>query len=342
MLAHAQRPLIIAGRGCLIAGATPELRELVDKAQVPVITTLLGKSALPESHALCLGMAGMHGESSTNRTVQQADLILAVGTRFTDRLTGTNANSFAPDAKIIHVDVDPAEIGKRVRVDLPIVGDAGPIGWIEAETALALDGEQRRTATGLLRIYANHLAVLDYGEHDTLTGLRNRKTFDAMFLKRLAELRVAQGEPHWIGVIDIDHFKRINDRYGHLFGDEVLMLIARILRSAFPPGDILYRFGGEEFVVQMSATPFEEAWSVFDGLRQRVADYCFPQVGQVTVSVGFTAIERNDTPSSAFDRADEALYEAKKQGRNRCVASRVDDAGRPSSGPRVQGEVLLF
>jgi acetolactate synthase-1/2/3 large subunit len=124
MLAHAQRPLIIAGRGCLIAGATPELRELVDKAQVPVITTLLGKSALPESHALCLGMAGMHGESSTNRTVQQADLILAVGTRFTDRLTGTNANSFAPDAKIIHVDVDPAEIGKRVRVDLPIVGDA--------------------------------------------------------------------------------------------------------------------------------------------------------------------------------------------------------------------------
>lgn len=232
--------------------------------------------------------------------------------------------------------------GEYYSTSLPIVGDAGPIGWIEAETALALDGEQRRTATGLLRIYANHLAVLDYGEHDTLTGLRNRKTFDAMFLKRLAELRVAQGEPHWIGVIDIDHFKRINDRYGHLFGDEVLMLIARILRSAFPPGDILYRFGGEEFVVQMSATPFEEAWSAFDGLRQRVADYCFPQVGQVTVSVGFTAIERNDTPSSAFDRADEALYEAKKQGRNRCVASPVDDAGRPSSGPRVQGEVLLF
>src|SRR5690606_26818350 len=160
--------------------------------------------------------------------------------------------------------------------------------------------------------------------------------------KRLAELRQAQGEPHWIGVIDIDHFKRINDRYGHLFGDEVLMLIARILRSAFQPGDILYRFGGEEFVVQMSSTPFEIARTAFDGLRQRVAEYCFFQVGQVTVSVGFTPIERNDTPSSAFDRADEALYEAKKQGRNRCVASLAGDPGRHSAGPTIQGEVLLF
>src|SRR5690606_12002207 len=130
------------------------------------------------------------------------------------------------------------------------------------------------------------LAVLDYGEHDTLTGLRNRKTFDTMFLKRLAEMRLAAGEPHWIGVIDIDHFKRINDRYGHLFGDEVLMLIARIMRSAFQPGDMLYRFGGEEFVVQMPAIQAEAARAVFDGLRQRVADYCFPQVGQVTGSVG--------------------------------------------------------
>ncbi|MFA7504800.1 MAG: GGDEF domain-containing protein [Burkholderiaceae bacterium] len=232
--------------------------------------------------------------------------------------------------------------GEYYSTSLPIVGDTGPIGWIEAETALALEGEQHRLVSGLLRIYANHLAVLDYGEHDTLTGLRNRKTFDTLFLKRLAEMRLAGGDPHWIGVIDIDHFKRINDRYGHLFGDEVLMLIARIMRAAFAPAEILYRFGGEEFVVQMSAATPPAARGAFDILRQRVAQYCFPQVGQVTVSVGFTPIERNDTPSSAFDRADEALYEAKKQGRNRCIASRAGQDGRMSAGPTVQGEVLLF
>ena len=232
--------------------------------------------------------------------------------------------------------------GEYYSTSLPIVGDTGPIGWIEAETALALEGEQYRLVSGLLRIYANHLAVLDYGEHDTLTGLRNRKTFDSNFLKRLAELRLCEGDPHWIGVIDIDRFKRINDRYGHLFGDEVLMLIARIMRSSFQPADILYRFGGEEFVVQMPAATPAVAEEAFDGLRQRVAEYRFPQIGQVTVSVGFTPIARNDTPSSAFDRADEALYEAKEQGRNRCIASRAGHDGRLSGAPVIQGEVLLF
>src|SRR5690606_41606959 len=117
---------------------------------------------------------------------------------------------------------------------------------------------------------------------------------------------------------------------------------ARVMRPAFQPADSLYRFGGEEFVVQMPASPPAAAEAAFDGLRHRVAEYCFPQVGQVTVSVGFTPIERNDTPSSAFDRADEALYMAKEQGRNRCIASRAGQDGRASAGPAIQGEVLLF
>ena len=123
MIGQSERPLIIAGRGVIIAKAERELCDLAEKAQIPVVTTLLGKSALAESHPLCLGMGGMHGEAFTNHALQTADLIIGIGTRFDDRLTST-ASTFAPKAKVIHIDVDPAEIGKRIRVDLPIVGDA--------------------------------------------------------------------------------------------------------------------------------------------------------------------------------------------------------------------------
>jgi len=123
MINQAERPLVIAGRGIIIADAGRELCQLVEKAQIPVVTTLLGKSAIRETHPLCLGMGGMHGEAFTNLAIQDADLIIAIGSRFDDRLTST-ADSFAPKAQIIHIDIDPAEIGKRIRVDLPIVGDA--------------------------------------------------------------------------------------------------------------------------------------------------------------------------------------------------------------------------
>ena len=123
MINQAKQPLLVAGHGILIAQAEGELRALAEKAQIPVVSTLLGKSALPETHTLSLGMGGMHGEVYANHALQTADLIVGVGTRFDDRLTST-ASTFAPAAKIIHIDIDPAEIGKRVRVDLPIVGDA--------------------------------------------------------------------------------------------------------------------------------------------------------------------------------------------------------------------------
>ncbi|MCD6519698.1 MAG: biosynthetic-type acetolactate synthase large subunit [Anaerolineae bacterium] len=126
MINEAQRPLFVAGQGVLISGAERELRALAEKAQIPVVTSLLGKSAIPESHPLCLGMGGMHGEAFVNHALQEADLLVGVGARFDDRLTST-AETFAPKAKIIHIDIDPAEIGKRIPVDLPIVGDAGNV-----------------------------------------------------------------------------------------------------------------------------------------------------------------------------------------------------------------------
>ncbi len=122
LINESQQPVIIAGRGVLISGASEELKHLAEVGQIPVITTLLGIGSFPESHVLSLGMAGMHGSGYANKAIDSTDLLIAVGMRFDDRITG-KISAFAPNARIIHIDLDPAEIGKNVRVDVPIVGD---------------------------------------------------------------------------------------------------------------------------------------------------------------------------------------------------------------------------
>ena len=122
LINEAHQPVIIAGRGVIISGAYDELKYLAETAQVPVITTLLGIGCFPESHVLSFGMLGMHGMAYANMAVSAADLIIAIGMRFDDRATA-RTSAFAPHARIIHIDIDPAEIGKNVRVDVPIVGD---------------------------------------------------------------------------------------------------------------------------------------------------------------------------------------------------------------------------
>ncbi|HEY6014904.1 MAG TPA: biosynthetic-type acetolactate synthase large subunit [Candidatus Limnocylindrales bacterium] len=125
-IAHAKRPLILAGHGVLIAQAWDELRALAEKAQIPVAWTLLGIGVMDETHPLAYGYMGMHGWKHVNRAIQSADLLVAIGMRFDDRVTG-NVRTYAPYARIIHVDIDPAEIGKNVAVEVPIVGDAGRV-----------------------------------------------------------------------------------------------------------------------------------------------------------------------------------------------------------------------
>ena len=118
----AERPVIVAGHGVLISRALDELRELAEIAQIPVITTLLGISCFPEDHVLSVGMPGMHGMAYASLAIDEADLLIALGMRFDDRITG-DTSTFALGSKKIHVDVDPTEIGKNVPVDVPIVGD---------------------------------------------------------------------------------------------------------------------------------------------------------------------------------------------------------------------------
>jgi len=122
-IAKARRPIIFAGHGILIADATEELRALAEKTRIPVAWTLLGIGAMDETHPLAYGYMGMHGWKHVNRAIQSADLILAFGMRFDDRVTGS-VKTYAPYARIVHVDIDPAEIGKNVAVEVPVVGDA--------------------------------------------------------------------------------------------------------------------------------------------------------------------------------------------------------------------------
>ena len=123
LIKKAKRPLILAGSGVILANASVELKRFAEIINAPVMTSLLGKGAIDETNDLALGMLGMHGRKVSNDSINESDLLIAVGTRFSDRTTG-NIENFIPNTKIIHIDIDPAEIGKNVNVDLPIVGDA--------------------------------------------------------------------------------------------------------------------------------------------------------------------------------------------------------------------------
>ena len=135
MILRAERPVLYVGGGVIKAEAWKELYELATTGRLPVVTTLMARGAFPDSHELCLGMPGMHGNYTAVTAMQKADLLVALGSRFDDRVTG-KLDAFAPDAQVIHVDIDPAEIGKNRKADVPIVGDCRDvIGKLSAELA---------------------------------------------------------------------------------------------------------------------------------------------------------------------------------------------------------------
>lgn len=206
------------------------------------------------------------------------------------------------------------------------------ISCLELHAPLPLTGEARNIAEGILQVYRNYQSLLDYSERDSLTGLLNRKTFDEKFSKIAFSMQPGEecvvsqdanerrgcmeSTEQWLAVIDIDHFKKVNDEYGHLYGDEVLILVANILKSSFRTQDRIFRFGGEEFVVLLRSVTLTNARKIFDRFRRKVEAYHFPQVERVTVSVGFVGISSN-MPVVILGHADQALYHAKTHGRNR-------------------------
>ena len=214
---------------------------------------------------------------------------------------------------------------------------------IEITQSAPFTAHQLDVITGVFSVYQNYQSLLDYSERDALTGLLNRKTFDEHLL-RLATDAATNTSEHtpWLAVIDIDHFKQVNDRFGHLFGDEVLILVANLLRNAFGTQYRIFRFGGEEFVVLMPPSSLAHAVAALEAFRTTVSSYNFPQIGHVTVSVG-VAGAKLCSPVEILGQADQALYYAKENGRNRvCHFEQLHNAGLLHHSQVSHNDVELF
>lgn len=232
---------------------------------------------------------------------------------------------------------------------------------LEITQSRPFTAHRRDVVLGIFQVYQNYQGLLDYSERDALTGLFNRKTFDEQFARFAAPAvhahsssagsEHAHGHGHghdgqsqhqqWLGVIDIDHFKLVNDRFGHLYGDEVLILMANLLRTSFRSQDRVFRFGGEEFVVLLRNASLETARKIFNRFRESVQAHQFPQVGHVTVSIGFVSTAHG-SPVEILGQADQALYYAKEHGRNQ-VHYYADLVSEGHLQPQIgQADVELF
>ena len=165
----------------------------------------------------------------------------------------------------------------------------------------------------MVSFYQKKLAFMATIDH--LTQLMNRQAFEMFSLNMLADSRRSHTSLA-VMMIDIDHFKKVNDTYGHAAGDKVLQEVAAILKHTVREADLVCRWGGEEFVVLLRGGTEEDAKAAYERFRTNVESYLFPQVKTVTVSLGFTEVQHQDTPNQAFSRADQGVYQAKHQGRN--------------------------
>lgn len=208
-----------------------------------------------------------------------------------------------------------------VSISYPVIGAGEQLTGVLVVSYPALSSSDHRLIGAFLRIYQNYQALLNESQRDRLTGLLNRKTFDDQINRILAEQRTAHHRSEDVGayslaIFDIDHFKRINDTYGHLYGDEVLLLFARIMTQTFRNQDLLFRFGGEEFVALIKTPDIGSCMRTLERFRANVENYAFPQVGRVTVSGGCVGISGEGLPTTLIDHADQALYYSKNNGRN--------------------------
>jgi diguanylate cyclase (GGDEF)-like protein len=201
----------------------------------------------------------------------------------------------------------------------------------------------------LLNVYQNYIGLLNDNERDLLTGLLNRKTFDVKINKILLNVDKKSMRKHdrniqayYLAMFDIDHFKKVNDEYGHLIGDEVLLLFSQLMTKTFRESDPLFRFGGEEFVGLFGCVDDADILLVLNRFEEKLKNFNFPQVGKVTVSIGCAKLSTDITPSQLVDRADLALYYAKNNGRNQiCFYEQLAAQGLLKEEDK-SGDIELF
>lgn len=185
----------------------------------------------------------------------------------------------------------------------------------------------------LSEIYSNHQLLISMNDKDSLTGLYNRKFFDRKMNQllqmngHLLRRKVENNHAACLAILDIDHFKRINDTFGHLYGDEVLLHFAQQMQKIFRDDDWLFRYGGEEFVVILEHIDISSVEKILHRFRTHIESYNFPKVDQVTISIGVTQFDGHALQNEMIDRADLALYYIKEHGRNNvgCYKKLVND-----------------
>ena len=210
-----------------------------------------------------------------------------------------------------------------LRTIFPIVGPKGVNGFLTIESK-KLTTQNLELVLIFIGFYRNYLALLNDNQRDHLSGLLNRKSFDDKMMQIIISLgesnkRDVEKVQYCLALFDIDRFKKVNDNYGHLVGDEVLLHFSQCMTETFREYDLLFRVGGEEFVAVLRNVTEEMAHSIMERFRQVVDQHHFPQVGNVTVSIGATFISPSDLSVTIMDRADKALYHAKQNGRNQIV-----------------------
>ncbi|MCK6261813.1 GGDEF domain-containing protein [Vibrio sp. ZSDE26] len=199
---------------------------------------------------------------------------------------------------------------------------------------------------GFCQIYKNYLIILHESERDELTGLYNRKMMEQKLTQSYESLSNGEFNEEYsprVAILDIDKFKSINDTHGHLIGDEVLLTFSQQMQQYFSGEELLFRFGGEEFVVLFPRTKLNEAEEKLEGFRQHIEQYNFPQVPFVTFSAGLCSVLPTDFIPSILDHADKALYYAKDNGRNKvCNYHQLKQEGIFNDDDDSDSDVELF
>lgn len=226
-----------------------------------------------------------------------------------------------------------AKQGDDFLIVYPISDLYGSAAFLAINLPHKLSNSENLVISSLLNISHNFYNLLEENQKDKLTGLLNRKTFDDNISKIQNLLNRHEEETYsgkekrkngtntddyWLAIVDIDFFKNINDSYGHVYGDEVLLMLSQLMKETFRSYDLLFRFGGEEFVIIVNVEDKQEANQAFERFRITIEKFMFPQVGKVTISLGATLImDEYVVPSDIVGRADKALYHAKDTGRNK-------------------------
>lgn len=248
-------------------------------------------------------------------------LVEPLDTQGRERAAGEEEGVLDCLERVIPVLIERDDPGPADRLLFPIIEKHQVVSLI-VQDAPSFDKQAKSALRIIGDIFQNQQRLIRLKDQDPLTGLSNRRSFDET-ISTILDMKPSRGQMNrkygdsaCLAVLDIDHFKRVNDVFGHAIGDEVLILFARLMEKVFRHKDKLFRFGGEEFLVVLTTVTPETAHAALERFRADLEIYQFPQVDKVTVSIGYVMIEREDFPTVLIEKADKALYYAKENGRN--------------------------